>query len=174
VRHAVADVGALMGIGLALAVSFALAALTGVVGRRLLDLLGLTSTSEARIVLAVGSVVVGLAANWLVVAWCLAHLPRPARPLRPVLPAAAVAAVGLVGGDGAGRAGRRPADRLSRRPLAVPGHGVDRHASTGIGHGSQPGRPRGARTRRRHHRMSSAPEELLVPRLPDQRATPSR
>jgi membrane protein len=97
VRHAIADVGALLGIGLALAVSFALAALTGVVGRRLLDLLDLTSTPEARIVLAVGSVVIGLAANWLVVAWCLAHLPRPARPLRPVLPAAAVAAVGLVG-----------------------------------------------------------------------------
>jgi membrane protein len=97
VRHALSDVGALLGIGLALAVSFALAALTGVVGRRLLDLLGLTSTLGARLVLAVGSVVIGLVANWLVVAWCLAHLPRPKRPLRPVLPAAAVAAVGLVG-----------------------------------------------------------------------------
>ncbi|MEJ2863685.1 YihY/virulence factor BrkB family protein [Actinomycetospora flava] len=94
-RHAVSDVGALLGIGLALAVSFALAALSGAVGRWLLALLDLTSTSGARIVLAVGSVVIGLAANWLVVAWCLAHLPRPARPLRPVLPAAAVAAVGL-------------------------------------------------------------------------------
>jgi membrane protein len=95
-RHAVSDVGALLGIGVALAVSFALASLTGVLGRRLLDLLGLTSTLGARAVLAVGSIAIGLAANWLVVAWCLAHLPRPARALRPLLPAAAVAAVGLV------------------------------------------------------------------------------
>ncbi|GAA4926749.1 membrane protein [Actinomycetospora succinea] len=95
-RSAVSDVAALIGVGLALAVSFALATLTGVLGRWLLGLLGLTSTGGARAVLAVGSIVVGLAANWLVVAWCLAHLPRPTRPLRPLLPAAAVAAVGLV------------------------------------------------------------------------------
>lgn len=94
-HHALSDVGALLGIGFALAVSFTLAALTGTVGKRLLDLLGLTSTFGARPVLAVGSVVVGLTANWLVVAWCLAHLPRPARSLRPLLPAAGVAAVGL-------------------------------------------------------------------------------
>ncbi len=94
-RHAHSDVAALLGIGLALAVSFALATLTGVVGARLLDLLGLTSTFGPRAVLAVGSIVIGIAANWLVVAWCLAHLPRPARSLRPLLPAAAVAAVGL-------------------------------------------------------------------------------
>lgn len=94
-RHAHTDVVALLGIGLALSVSFALATLTGAVGARLLDVLGLTSTFGPRAVLAVGSVVIGLAANWLVVAWCLAHLPRPARPLRPLLPAAAVAAVGL-------------------------------------------------------------------------------
>lgn len=95
-RSAASDVASLLGIGLALAVSFALAALTGVVGRWLLDLLGLTSTLGARSVLAVGSLAIGLAANWLVVAWCLARLPRPTRPLRPLLPAAAVAAVGLV------------------------------------------------------------------------------
>lgn len=95
-RSAFSDVTALVGIGLALAVSFALATLTGVLGRWLLDLLGLTSTFGARAVLAAGSLAIGLAANWLVVAWCLAHLPRPRRPLRPLLPAAAVAAVGLV------------------------------------------------------------------------------
>jgi membrane protein len=95
-RHALSDLGALLGIGLALAVSFTLAALTGALGRGLLDLLGLTGTGGARAVLAVGSILIGLAANWLVVAWCLAHLPRPARALRPLLPAAAVAAVGLV------------------------------------------------------------------------------
>ena len=95
VRHAHSDVVALLGIGLALAVSFALATLTGAVGARLLDVLGLTSTFGPRAVLAVGSIVLGIAANWLVVAWGLAYLPRPPRPLRPLLPAAAVAAVGL-------------------------------------------------------------------------------
>ncbi len=94
-RHAHSDVAALLGIGLALAVSFALATLTGVAGARLLDLLGLRSTVGPRAALVVGSIVVGVVANWLVVAWCLARLPRPARSLRPLLPAAAVAAVGL-------------------------------------------------------------------------------
>jgi membrane protein len=95
-RHALSDAGALLGIGLALAVSFGLAALTGALGRRLLGLLGLISTTGSHVLLAVGSLVVGLAADWLVVAWGLAHLPRPSRPVRPLLPAAAVAAVGLV------------------------------------------------------------------------------
>ena len=94
-HHAHSDVVALLGIGLALAVSFALATLTGAMGARLLDLLGVTSTFGPRAVLAVGSIVIGIAANWLVVAWGLAHLPRPARSLRPLLPAALVAAVGL-------------------------------------------------------------------------------
>ncbi|TCK22248.1 YihY/virulence factor BrkB family protein [Pseudonocardia endophytica] len=94
-RHAHSDVVALLGIGLALAVSFGLATLTGIVGSRLLDLLGVTATVGPRAVLAVGSIVIGLVANWLVVAWGLAHLPRPARPVRPLLRAAAVAAVGL-------------------------------------------------------------------------------
>jgi membrane protein len=94
-HHAHSDVVALLGIGLALAVSFALATLTGAMGARLLALLGVTSTFGPRAVLAVGSIVIGVAANWMVVAWCLAHLPRPARSLRPLLPAAAVAAVGL-------------------------------------------------------------------------------
>jgi membrane protein len=95
-RHAFSDVGALVGIALALAVSFTLAALTGVLGRWVLDLLGLTGTGGARALLAVGSIAVGFVANWLVVAWCLAHLPRPTRAVRPLLPAAAVAAAGLV------------------------------------------------------------------------------
>ncbi|WP_285647962.1 YhjD/YihY/BrkB family envelope integrity protein [Actinomycetospora sp. NBRC 106375] len=95
-RHAFSDAGALLGIGMALAVSFALAALTGVLGRWLLDLLGLAGTGGARALLSVGSLVIGFAANWLVVAWCLAHLPRPKRALHPLLPAAAAAAVGLV------------------------------------------------------------------------------
>jgi membrane protein len=95
-RHALSDVGALLGIGLALAVSFGLAALTGALGRRLLGLLGLITTTGSHVLLALGSLAVGLAANTLVVAWGLAHLPRPPRPVRPLLPAAAVAAVGLV------------------------------------------------------------------------------
>ncbi|VVJ21042.1 Uncharacterised protein [Amycolatopsis camponoti] len=93
-RGIAADVVVLAGVGLAMAVSFGLAALTGAAGTGLLHLTGLTG-GFAHFVLVAGSLLLGLAANWLVIAWCLAHLPRRPLPLRSTLRPAGAAAVGL-------------------------------------------------------------------------------
>jgi membrane protein len=91
----VSDVVTLLGIGAALLASFGCAALTGRAGIGLLDLTGLSGTLGARFVLLGGSLLLGLLANWVVVGWCLAKLPRTRQPLAGVLPAAAAGAVGL-------------------------------------------------------------------------------
>jgi membrane protein len=93
-RGIAADVLALIGVGLAMAVSFGLAALTGAAGTWLLGLTGLAG-GFAQFVLVAGSLLLGLAANWLVIAWCLARLPRRPLPLRSTLRPAGAAAVGL-------------------------------------------------------------------------------
>ncbi|NKQ54638.1 inner membrane protein YhjD [Amycolatopsis sp. K13G38] len=94
-RTILADVATLLGIGLALTVSFALASMTGTVGAWLLSLTGLGGTAGAHVVLVLGSLVLSLAANWLVIAWCLAKLPRQRLRVSAHLRPAAVAAVGL-------------------------------------------------------------------------------
>ncbi|MEU7790060.1 YhjD/YihY/BrkB family envelope integrity protein [Amycolatopsis sp. NPDC049159] len=93
-RGIVTDVLVLIGIGLAMAVSFGLASLTGAAGAGLLRLTGLDG-GFAHFVLVAGSLLLGLAANWLVIAWCLARLPRRPLPLRSTLRPAGAAAVGL-------------------------------------------------------------------------------
>ncbi|MFG1643023.1 YihY/virulence factor BrkB family protein [Amycolatopsis sp. NPDC049252] len=93
-RGIAADVLALAGVGIAMAVSFGLASLTGAAGAWLLDLTGLAG-GFAHVVLVAGSLLLGLAANWLVIAWCLARLPRRPLPLRSTLRPAGAAAVGL-------------------------------------------------------------------------------
>jgi membrane protein len=93
-RGIAADVLALAGVGIAMAVSFGLASLTGAAGAGLLTLIGLAG-GFAHVVLVVGSLLLGLVANWLVIAWCLARLPRRALPLRSTLRPAGAAAVGL-------------------------------------------------------------------------------
>ncbi|MEV4147840.1 YhjD/YihY/BrkB family envelope integrity protein [Amycolatopsis sp. NPDC049691] len=93
-RGIAADVLALIGVGLAMAVSFGPAALTGAAGTWLLGLTGLTG-GFAHFVLVAGSLLLGLVANWLVIAWCLARLPRRPLPLRSTLRPAGAAAVGL-------------------------------------------------------------------------------
>ncbi|MEJ2866679.1 YhjD/YihY/BrkB family envelope integrity protein [Actinomycetospora sp. OC33-EN08] len=94
-RTVASDVLTLLGIGLALVLSFTSAALTGRIGTRVLDLVGLSGTVGARVVLTAGSLVLGLLANWVVVGWCLAKLPRARRPIGEVLVPAAVGALGL-------------------------------------------------------------------------------
>lgn len=93
-RGIFADLLVLVGVGFALAVSFGLATLTGAAGTWLLDLTGL-SGGFAHVVLVAGSLLLGLAANWLVIAWCLARLPRRPLPLRSTLRPAGAAALGL-------------------------------------------------------------------------------
>lgn len=94
-RTVLSDMLTLLGIGVAMVLSFASAALTGRVGTGVLEALGLGGTLGARVLLTAGSLVVGLLANWVVVGWCLAKLPRARRPVREVLLPAAVGALGL-------------------------------------------------------------------------------
>lgn len=94
-RTVLADIATLLGIGVALTVSFGLASMTGAAGAWLLSLTGLGGTAGARVALAAGSLLLALVANWLVIAWCLAKLPRHRMPIGPNLRPAAVAAVGL-------------------------------------------------------------------------------
>ncbi|MDL5159334.1 YihY/virulence factor BrkB family protein [Actinomycetospora termitidis] len=94
-RTVASDVLTLLGIGLALVLSFTSAALTGRIGTRVLDLVGLSGTVGSRVFLTAGSLVLGLLANWVVVGWCLAKLPRARRPIGEVLVPAAVGALGL-------------------------------------------------------------------------------
>ncbi|OLR93622.1 YihY/virulence factor BrkB family protein [Actinokineospora bangkokensis] len=114
VRTVLADVGTLFGVGAALAVSFGLAALTGALGAWLLALTGLDGLPGAQLVLATGSLLLALVANWLLIAWCLARLPRTRLPFTAGLRPAAGAAVGLAalqqaGGLYLGLLGRSPA-----------------------------------------------------------------
>ncbi|WP_433802659.1 YihY/virulence factor BrkB family protein [Actinomycetospora sp. CA-084318] len=94
-RTVLSDVVTLFGIGVAMVLSFASAALSGRIGTWVLEALGLGGTLGARVLLTAGSIVVGLLANWVVVGWCLAKLPRVRRPVREVLLPAAVGALGL-------------------------------------------------------------------------------
>lgn len=95
VRTALSDIGTLIGVGLALVVSVGLAALTGSAGAWLLALTRLDRLPGAQVVLLGGSLLLGLVANCLLIAWCLARLPRTPRPFTAGLRAAAVATLGL-------------------------------------------------------------------------------
>ncbi|HZZ48361.1 MAG TPA: YhjD/YihY/BrkB family envelope integrity protein [Pseudonocardia sp.] len=72
------DCLALLGLGLALVVTFAVSAVGSGLGRRLLGLAGVDGTWLASTALSAGSVFVGVAASWLVFWWVLAELPRVA------------------------------------------------------------------------------------------------
>lgn len=89
------DLVALVGLGLALLASFAIAAVGGAVGRTLLDLVGLGDVGWALFLLQVASFLIGLAGNWLVFLWVIARLPREPVTLRSAAKAALFGAVGF-------------------------------------------------------------------------------
>ena len=89
------DLLALLGLGLALTVTFALTGLlTGFAGS-VLALLGLAQRPGTQALLTLLGVLIGLAANWLIFAWVLARLPREHLPLRNAAKAAVLGAVGF-------------------------------------------------------------------------------
>ncbi|MDQ4119740.1 MAG: inner membrane protein YhjD [Actinomycetota bacterium] len=89
------DLIALVGLGIALVASFAISAVGGTLGETLLALVGLDDVGWARFLLVVGTVVLGLAANWLVFLWVIARLPREPVTLRSAMKAALFGAVGF-------------------------------------------------------------------------------
>jgi membrane protein len=91
----VKDVLALLGLVGALLVSFALTAVGGWLGSLLLRLVGLSDGGAVHVVLVVLSVLLAVAANWLVFIWVLAKLPREPVEARSAIRGALAAAVGF-------------------------------------------------------------------------------
>ncbi len=91
----VKDLLALFGLGLALAVSFGLSAVGGGLGSWLLGLVGLDDDAWALFLLQVGTIVLALAANWLVFLWVLSRLPREQVSVRSAVKGAIAAAIGF-------------------------------------------------------------------------------
>jgi membrane protein len=89
------DLLALLGLGLALAVSFGLSAAGGGLGSWLLGLVGLEDDAWALFLLRLATIALALAANWLVFLWVLSRLPRESVSARSAMRGAAAAAVGF-------------------------------------------------------------------------------
>lgn len=94
-RRFVADLLSLIGLGLALGISFGLSAVVGGAGRWALAAMGLGNTPAAGIVLQVLAVALSLVASWLVFLWVLSRLPRQPVTLRSAVWGALFAAVGF-------------------------------------------------------------------------------
>ncbi|MBA0128115.1 inner membrane protein YhjD [Haloechinothrix sp. YIM 98757] len=89
------DLLALLGLGFALIVSFALTTAGSTAANSLLTLIGLEDDLPARIGLTTLMTVLSLAANWLVFLWVIARLPRERVTLRSAVKGALIAAVGF-------------------------------------------------------------------------------
>jgi membrane protein len=73
---ALKDLLTLIGLGLALVISFGITAAGSGLGGLALEWLGLRQTGWAEFLLSVATIVLGLLANWLVFLWVLSSLPR--------------------------------------------------------------------------------------------------
>ncbi|SEP51805.1 inner membrane protein YhjD [Amycolatopsis saalfeldensis] len=90
------DLLSLLGLALALIVSFALTAAGSGLGNLLLKLVGLEDQTWARYLLTAATIVLGLLANTLVFLWVIARLPRERVVARSAVKGAIFAAVGFV------------------------------------------------------------------------------
>ena len=95
VRVKVGDAFALIGLGLALLVSFAFTAAGSGYATDLLELVGLAGLGWAKVLLAAFAVILAVAGDWLVLLWVIARLPREPVTLRSAARAALAGAVGL-------------------------------------------------------------------------------
>jgi membrane protein len=89
------DLLSLLGLGLALAVSFGLTAAGAGLGGLLLDWLGLDDDAWAVFLLRVATIVLALAANWVVFIWVLSRLPRQKVSAKSAVRGAIAAAIGF-------------------------------------------------------------------------------
>ncbi|HEY0812054.1 MAG TPA: inner membrane protein YhjD [Pseudonocardia sp.] len=95
VKRLLFDLLSLLGLGLALVVSFAVTGLASGFAGEVLKLLGLSEQGWAKFLLVVLGVVLSLAANWLIFGWVIARLPREHATLRSAAKAALLGAVGF-------------------------------------------------------------------------------
>ncbi|WP_414637923.1 inner membrane protein YhjD [Actinophytocola sp.] len=94
-KKSASDLLSLLGLGLALAVSFGLTAAGSGLGTLLLNWMGLDDDAWAVFVLRVATIVLSLVANWLVFLWVISRLPREKVGVRSAMRGAAAAAVGF-------------------------------------------------------------------------------
>ncbi|MFE2750711.1 inner membrane protein YhjD [Actinosynnema sp. NPDC059335] len=92
-KTALKDLLALVTLGAALVVSFGLTAAGSGLAELVLRWVGLDGVGWAEAMLKVGTIVLGLVANWLVFLWVLAKLPRKPFSLRSAAKGAAAAAI---------------------------------------------------------------------------------
>jgi len=95
VRTKAGDALALVGLALALLLSFALTAAGSAFATDLLELVGLDEQLWAQVLLVALSVVLALAGNWLVFLWVLARLPREPVSMRDAARGALAGAIGF-------------------------------------------------------------------------------
>ena len=89
------DLLSLLGLGLALAVSFGLTAVGTGLGSSLLRWVGLDDDAWAVFMLTVATIVLGLIANWVVFLWVISRLPRERVSVKSAIRGAAAASIGF-------------------------------------------------------------------------------
>jgi membrane protein len=89
------DLLSLLGLGIALAVSFGVTAVGSGLGTLVLNGLGLDDDAWAVFLLRVGSIVLALVANWVVFLWVLSRLPREKVSAKSAIRGAVAAAIGF-------------------------------------------------------------------------------
>jgi membrane protein len=94
-RTKMVDLLALLGLGVALVVSFALTGVGTAFARTLLQVSGLADIPGAQLALTALAVVASVAGMWLVFLWVIARLPRQPVPLRRAMRAAWLGAIGF-------------------------------------------------------------------------------
>jgi membrane protein len=90
------DLVAMIGLGLALALSFAVTAIATGASHAIARFLGLEGQVWVQVLLTIAGILVTLVANWLVFLWVIARLPREPVTLRSAGRAAILASVGFV------------------------------------------------------------------------------
>jgi membrane protein len=94
-RRTISDLLSLIGLGLALAISFGISAFGSGLGRLLLELGGIRETLPGQVGLRILTLVLSMIASWLVFLWVLARLPRMPVTWRSAVWGALFAAVGF-------------------------------------------------------------------------------
>lgn len=88
------DFGALLGLGVAMLVTFGLSALSnGPVARQVVEWLGVENVTGMGVLLRITSLAIGLLATWALLSWVIARMPREPVTLRSAGRAAFAAAI---------------------------------------------------------------------------------
>ena len=95
VKRLLKDLLALAGLGVALLLSFAVTGVVGGFAAQLLQLVGLADYTWARVLLQGISLLLGLAANFVIFLWVIARLPRRHATMRSAAKSALFGAIGF-------------------------------------------------------------------------------